>query len=181
MKRAELVKEIVVPEGVTVSYTDKVFSAKGPKGEVSKRVFYPGVSVVIEGNKVVVKATQVTKKKKMNMGTIRAHIRNLILGAQEGYVYKLKVCSGHFPMTVTVSGDKIEVKNYLGEKVPRVLKLKQGAKVTLDGNIITVDSVDKELAGQISADIELLTRITNRDRRIFQDGIFIIEKPGKEV
>lgn len=181
MKRAKISKEIEMPQGVSSSYTNKVFTAKGKAGEVSKKLYYPGVSIVIADGVVEVSATQVTQVKKMQMNTIIAHIKNILNGVNDGYTYKLKICSGHFPMTVTVSGDKLEVKNYLGEKVPRLLRLKKGAKVAVDGNFITVDGVDKELSGQIAADIEQLTRITNRDRRIFQDGIFIVEKPGKEL
>lgn len=174
-----IVKKIDVPEGVTVSYEQKVFTAKGPKGEVSKGIFFPSVAIDVQPTEVTVTAENAGKTKKKLIGTTAAHIKNVVEGALNGFVYKLKVCSGHFPMTASLSGDTLSVRNYLGEKVPRVLKLKQGATVKVDGDIITVESPNKELAGQVAADIEQLMRITNRDRRIFQDGIFIIEKNGK--
>ena len=46
----------------------------------------------------------------------------------------------------------------------------------MEGNLIYVESCDKELAGQVAADIEQTTRRPGFDRRIFQDGIYIIEK-----
>ncbi len=57
--------------------------------------------------------------------------------------------------------------------------IKDGADVKLDESFVTVEGIDIEIVGQTAADIEQLTRITNRDIRIFQDGIYIIEKPGK--
>ena len=79
-------------------------------------------------------------------------------------------------MNVAVNNGVLTIKNFLGESVPRTLKIKDGSDVKVDGQIITVNSTDIEKAGQTAASIEQLTRITNRDRRIFQDGIFIIEK-----
>lgn len=179
--RRTIEKEIEVPEGVTVEYKDRIFSAKGPKGEVTKRIYFPVTQISIENGLVKVVSENAGKKEKKIIGTVVAHIKNIIKGAEEGFVYKLKICSGHFPMNVSVSGNKFSVKNLLGEKVPRELTLKEGATVKIDGSIITVESNDKETAGQVSADIEQLTRRPGFDRRIFQDGIYIIEKNGKAI
>ena len=84
-------------------------------------------------------------------------------------------------MNVSVSNDRFIVKNFLGEKVPRTLKLKAGASVKVEGNLVVVESPSKETAGQVSADIEQLTRRTHYDGRIFQDGIWIIEKDSKGI
>jgi large subunit ribosomal protein L6 len=84
-------------------------------------------------------------------------------------------------MNVAVSGDKLSVKNFLGEKIPRVAKILPGVTVKVEGDIIDIESTDKEAAGQTAANFEQLTRITNRDLRIFQDGIYITVKDGKEI
>ena len=179
MRREELVKEIEIPSDVTVSYEKRLFTAKGPKGEVSRVLYDPFVSLELSEGKVVVSAKAVGKKEKCIMNTMVAHAANVVKGAATGFSYKLKICSGHFPMNVSVKGDVFEVKNFLGEKVPRTVTIKKGAKVTVNAPEIVVEANDKELAGQVAADIEQLTRITNRDRRIFQDGIYITEKCGK--
>ena len=105
----------------------------------------------------------------------------MIKGVQQPYTYRLKICSGHFPMNVSISGDQFIVKNFLGEKSPRTLKLKKGATVKVEGDQILVESCSKELAGQQASDIELLTAKRNRDLRVFQDGIYMIEKAGEKV
>mgnify|MGYP001570040019 FL=1 len=84
-------------------------------------------------------------------------------------------------MNVSTDGNKLSVKNFLGEKVPRVLELKEGATVKVESPLIYVISSNKEIAGQVSADIEQLTRRPGFDTRIFQDGIYIINKDGKEL
>ncbi|MFT4312022.1 MAG: 50S ribosomal protein L6 [Candidatus Woesearchaeota archaeon] len=181
MTENQLEEKIELAKDVTVTVDNFKVTAKGPAGEVSKVLMHPNLTVRTEDGFVIVTSNQVGRREKMHIKTFAAHIRNLVKGASESFVYKLKICSGHFPMSASVKGDVFELKNFLGETVPRKLTLKPGAKVTLDGEFINVESVNKELAGQIAAELEKLTRITNRDRRIFQDGIFIVEKAGKEV
>jgi large subunit ribosomal protein L6 len=84
-------------------------------------------------------------------------------------------------MNVAVQGNQVIIKNFIGEKVPRVLDLLPGVKVSVDGTTVNVEGVDKELASQTAASIEQLTRRPGYDNRIFQDGVYIVNKDGKEV
>lgn len=81
-------------------------------------------------------------------------------------------------MNVAVSGNELVIKNFLGEAVPRRVEIMQGAEVKVNGEEITVKSCNVEIAGQTAAKIETACRITNRDRRIFQDGCYIFDKAG---
>ena len=56
-----------------------------------------------------------------------------------------------------------------------------GTKVTITGTEITIESINKELAGQMAANIEQLTKRTDFDRRKFQDGIYIVTKDGQNI
>ena len=179
--KKEIKAEMGIPDGITVEIDGALIKVNGKAGAVVKNLFNPNVKIVKEDKKIVLKALKSTKREQKLVNSFKAHIKNMLQGANETYNYKLKICSGHFPMNVSVKGNELIVKNFFGEKIPRVLKIKEGANVKVEGDIVVVESPNKEIAGQVSADIEQLVRRTKYDNRIFQDGIWIFEKLGKEI
>ena len=176
------IKETVtLPNGVTATISDGTLTVKGPKGDVSRSMKDPQITIKLQDNTITMSSKKDTKRQKRTINSFVAHINNMAKGTQQPYQYRLKICSGHFPMNVSISGDQLIVKNFLGEKSPRTLKLKKGASVKIEGDQILVESADKELAGQMASDIELLTAKSNRDLRVFQDGIYMIEKAGNKI
>ena len=173
--------EVALPEGVAASVAGNMLTIKGPKGEVTRELKQKNVSVKIDGQKIILETKRFTKKDKKMAYSLTAHAKNMIKGTTQTHEYTLKICAGHFPMTVAVADNKLSVKNFLGEKVPRILPLKEGASVKVDGQLIHITSTSKEIAGQVAAGIEQLTRRPGFDTRVFQDGIYIINKDGKEL
>ena len=180
-KSKDIVEEIKVPDGIEAKLDGFIFTVKGPAGESAKKLFGQGVGICLKEGKVIISAKSSKKKEKKLVGTLRAHVNNMLRGAVEQHKYLLKVCSGHFPMKVSVEGNKFIVKNFLGEKFPRTLVLKPKVTVKVEGDIIDVQSCSKDLAGQTATDIEKLTQRPNYDTRIFQDGIYITNKDGKDI
>ncbi len=183
MTKKEYTTQLEVPQGTEVTVVDNKVTVKGSKGQVERNFSNPRTKIVKEGNLILFRCKEGVKNAhgdKMLMNSFKAHIKNMFEGANKGYSAKLKVCSGHFPMSVTVENGTVVVKNFLGEKVPRKARILDGVKVQVQGDLILVNGLDKEKVGQTAATIEQATRITNRDRRIFQDGCFIISKPGDE-
>lgn len=181
MKFEKIEKSIKIPDDVSITIEGRKITAKGEKGSVSRNWDNPSVNVKMDGNMLTINAKDATNREKKDIHTLKAHMINILKGIKEGHIYKLSICSGHFPMNVSISNNALSVKNFLGEKIPRNYVIKDGASVKIDGNIITVESCSKEIAGDVAASIERLTRITNKDRRIFQDGIYIIMKDGREL
>ena len=84
-------------------------------------------------------------------------------------------------MNVKIQGDKFVIDNFLGEKYPRKAKILKNVTVEVKGQDVTLKGIDKELVSQTAANIEQITKITKRDLRVFQDGIYITEKDGKPI
>lgn len=178
-KNIERIMEI--PEGVTINFKDNEITVKKDGNEL-KRVFEFGkVELSISGDELKLLGKQATKRELKMIGTLAAHIKNMIKGVSEEFIYKLEICNVHFPMNVKVDGNHIRIKSFLGEKIDRLSKIVDGSKVNIQGNIIEVTSRDIEVAGQTAANLEQATKVRGRDRRIFQDGIFITEKPGRVI
>ena len=172
----DLTEIIEIPENVEISI-DSLVSVKGPKGEMKKSL---PVEVKKDGNKIILEAKKATKKEKKLIKTTKAHLNNMIKGVLEGYEYNLQICSVHFPITASIEKDTVIIKNFLGETRERRAKILPNVKAKIEGDIIKVTSVDKEAAGQTAANIEIATKIKNRDRTRFQDGIWITKKGGEE-
>lgn len=183
-KDLERVVEIV--DGVEVSVSGDEFVVKG-NGKELKRVFDIGkIKAEVKDKKVILVAKGASKREAKMIGTIDAHLKNMIKGVGEDFVYELEVCNVHFPMNVKLESraqqsEVVVIKSFLGETTERIAKVIDGVKVDIKGNKITVSSHDIEAAGQVAANLEKATRLTGRDRRIFQDGIFITKKPGREI
>ncbi len=179
-KRPDLREEIEIPNGMTASIEETVLIIKKDNNEI-KRELNSLIEIKVEGNKIILEAKKSSKREKMVFGTLAAHIKNIIRGLNEKFKYKLQAVSVHFPMTLSIDKEKNEllVKNFLGEKTDRRIKLVEGADVKINKDIIEIESANKELAGQCAANIEKGTKIRNKDRRIYQDGVYIIEKPGR--
>ncbi len=176
-KDVHVVKEVEIPEGVDVEIEGFRVKVRGPKGELERE--FPQVKGVLirkEDNKVIVEAYFANARKRAMVGTIAAHIRNMVTGVTKGYRYKLKIIYSHFPININIEGDKFIISNFLGEKAPRVAKILPGVKVTVKGSDVIVEGIDIEAVGQTAANIELATKITEFDRRKFMDGIYIYEK-----
>lgn len=179
--KKEFSQKIEIPEGVEANIDGNILNVKGKEGENSREFNLTGLILEKKENYIEIGSKKATKREKKMINTLSAHVRNMIKGVQEKFEYKLKACTSHFPITVSVQGNEVLIKNFLGEKTPRKLKIKKGAEVKVEGDMIKVSSTNKEIAGQVAADIETATKIRARDRRVFQDGIWITHKAGEEI
>ena len=179
--RKNIEKTVEIPEGISVKVNLNEITVKSNEKELERSFDLGKVKVKVEGNKFILSAERATRRELKMIGTIAAHIVNMIKGSQEDFVYKLEICNVHFPMNVKVEGNIIRIKSFLGEKIDRTSNVLPNVKVDIKGSVIEVSSYDIEKAGQTAANLEKATRVKGRDRRIFQDGIFITEKPGRII
>lgn len=169
--------KIEIPEGVTCLVSGVILNCSKGNTNVSRVINSKGISISTSGKEIILDCKKANKKDIAKIHSQMAHIRNLFLGLKEKFVYELEICNVHFPMTVKIEGKKLVINNFLGEKVPRNANIVEGVDIKIDGSKIKVSSADIEKAGQTAANIEKASRVSNKDRRIFQDGIFITKKP----
>jgi large subunit ribosomal protein L6 len=178
--KTQITEKIAIPSGISCSINSGVLKCSKAGVDLIKDIHVPGVLVKVEGNEIVFSCERGTKKDFKSIKSNIAHIKNMFHGLDHKYVYQLESCNVHFPMTFKVEKDTFFINNFLGEKVPRKAKILPNVVVEVKTNKITVTSHDREAAGQTAANLEKATIVRNRDRRIFQDGIYITEKPGRE-
>ena len=88
----------------------------------------------------------------------------------------MKVVFAHFPITVKVEGKNIIIENFQGERAPRKTIIVGNTKVIPKGeDVILTGEVWTDIT-QTAANIELKTKVKNKDHRVFLDGIYVFEK-----
>jgi large subunit ribosomal protein L6 len=179
--KKEIFQKIEIPESVEATIDKNTIIIRGSEGENKRTFDTSNLDFKKEGNTIIIGNKKSTKKEKKRINSISAHIKNMMEGVQKKFEYKLKICFSHFPFTVEIKGKEVFIKNFLGEKIARKMKLPEGVDVDNDKEIITIHASDKEIAGRVAADFERATKIKKRDRRVFQDGIYMISKSGREI
>lgn len=172
----EIARKIKIPEGVSTSLSQDVLTARGPKGTVERKFWFPGIKIEVREREVLVDAESVRIEHKAMVGTFASHIKNLVKGVNEGFECKMTIVYAHFPMQVKVEGKTLIIGNFLGEKKPRVAKILGDTDVKVSGNEVVISGINKEDVGQTAANIEQKTKIRRFDPRVFQDGIYIVQK-----
>jgi len=171
-----ITRQVEIPPGVDVTLDGGVLTVSGPKGTLVRDMRFPQIEIAVEGDKVVVSTASDKKRILAMTGTLEAHAKNMIRGVVDGYEYRMKVVYSHFPIQLKLQGDRLEINNFLGEKQPRIAKIIEGVSVKIGNDELTLTGIDKEKVGNTAANIEHATRITKRDPRVFQDGIYITER-----
>ena len=168
---------VEIPEGITASIDGDTVTITGPKGSVSRDFVSARHDIFQEGGALIVRVDIPRRKERALAGTWNAHLKNMVKGVNDGFTYTLKALYSHFPMTLAVKGNKFIVNNYFGERVPRSAAILDGVQVKVQNKTeVVVTGIDKEAVGQTAANIERCTTVKKRDRRVFQDGIYLIEK-----
>jgi large subunit ribosomal protein L6 len=170
---------IELPDDVSATVDHLDLTVEGPNGSVTRRLWFPDVGVSADNGVVVVESNSEDAKTNATVGTFHSHVQNMVHGVTEGWKYQMEVFYAHFPMQVSVDDDEVVIENFLGERAPRRTPIRGNTDIEVDGEKVTLSGPDKEAVGQTAADIEQLTRVTDKDNRVFQDGVYITSKPSK--
>lgn len=147
---------ITIPEGVTVNVADGRANVKGPKGELSTSIVS---GVVIEQQKTQDGADVLVVSVKHNdlnamWGTTRAILLNMITGVTDGWSKGLELNGVGFRMDL--KGSTLVFR--LGFSHEIEYPLPEGVAATIENNVLTLTSTDRQLVGQVAAEIRGLKK-----------------------
>jgi len=172
----EFKDQVDIPEGVTVTVNKHMVSFVGPLGKTHKSFRNIPVKVEVNEGKILLTAIEHKKRDYAILHTARSIIRNICEGLVTGYTIKMKLVFSHFPITVKVEGNKVLIENFQGERAPRITYIVGNTKVVPKGeDIILTGEVWTDIT-QTAANIELKSKVKNKDHRVFLDGIYAFEK-----
>ena len=175
-------KRIEINSECQVSLEGKTVTVTGPKGTLERSFPEPQTTIKIEGNEVIAGTHVSRKRARALVGTVIAHVRNMMLGVHLGYEYELKIVYSHFPITVEQQGDTMVIKNFIGERGNRSARLIGDVKIRTTEDEIFISGINIEHVSQSAANIQQACKIRDKDRRVFMDGIYVIRKTkGEEV
>lgn len=140
---------ITIPEGVTATISEGSITIKGPKGELTQDI-HPHVMVEQKDSELIVtvKDTQ-DKQDKALWGLFGSIILNMVTGVTQGFEKKLEVNGVGYK--VNVQGDKLVLN--VGFSHPVEFTIPKGIEANVEKNIITISGADKQLVGQVAAQI----------------------------
>ncbi|MGD8300601.1 MAG: 50S ribosomal protein L6 [Nitrosopumilaceae archaeon] len=176
MSTKQFQETIEIPEGINVTVDKHMIGFQGPLGKTFKSFRKIPINVEVADGKVTLKALGKRKRDYSILHTARSLIRNICEGLTEGYTIKMKVVYAHFPITVKVDGKTILIENFQGERAPRKTHIVGNTKVIPKGEDVVLTGEVWTDVTQTAANIELKTKVKNKDHRVFLDGIYIYDK-----
>jgi large subunit ribosomal protein L6 len=142
---------VEIPAGVTITVDPTDVTVTGPKGTL-KQFIVPNVTVKVEGSEFIVARNDDSKAAKSCHGIMRALVANMIQGVTKGFKKELEVNGVGF----RVNGGGRALELALGYSHPVKFEAPEGINLTVDKMNITVEGIDKQLVGQVAADIRKL-------------------------
>jgi len=140
---------VKVPSGVTVDVAKHAVQVKGPKGTLQRDI-HSAVEVKLEQGELIFKALDGSNYARMQAGTARALVNNMVHGVSKGFEEKLLLVGVGYRAKVT--GNQINLT--LGFSHPVDYTLPKGVTVdTPSQTEIIVKGADKQLVGQVAADL----------------------------
>ena len=98
-----------------------------------------------------------------------------------GFEYKLRLVYAHFPININIEGGGkvIEIRNFLGEKRVRIVKMLPGVTVERSAAVkdeLVVSGSDVDLVSRSAALINMICHVRKKDIRKFLDGVYLAER-----
>jgi len=172
-----------VPDGVTVSVKTRKIVVKGPRGTLNQDLSHLPIdlSVSADGKTVKVERWFTSGKQGASIRTACTHVNNMIIGVTRGFQYKMRFVYAHFPINVAITNKdtRVEIRNFLGERVIRVVDALPGVTVKRSSDVkdeIVLQGNDIQNVSRTCALIQQICAVKRKDIRKFLDGIYVSAK-----
>lgn len=168
--------EIKIPQNCTVTIEPTQIKVKFGSEEHSVNFNSKKLKAELKDGSIIIDTKKKERRETYAMANaVGKHLKNILAGNITPYQKKMQVIYAHFPISVEIKSGKVIIKNFLGEKVPRVANIVGKTAVTISGQELTIKGNNIEHVGQTAANIIQSVRIVGKDRRVFQDGIYHIK------
>ena len=142
-------KPVPLPKGVVASVEGQTVKVKGPKGELSVKLV-PQVSVAIGDDGITVAPRKEMEKAAQMWGLSRTLVNNLVAGVTTGFTQKLEIQGVGY--RAAVQGKVLNLQLGFSHDVPYAIPAGITI-VTEKPTMISVSGIDKQLVGQVAAEI----------------------------
>lgn len=139
---------VAVPSGVEITVADRIVTVKGPKGSLNRN-FPRRVSVKVDQGEAKVEIKSDSKESLAQQGTIRSHLVNMIQGVTTGWTKEMEMVGSGY--RAEVRGRELVLN--IGYSHPVIITAPEGIIFGVEKTKITVSGIDKEVVGQISAEV----------------------------
>ncbi|MXW53888.1 MAG: 50S ribosomal protein L6 [Gammaproteobacteria bacterium] len=142
-------RSLAIPKGVDVQITDIEISVKGPNGQL-KQARADGVEVNLNGEEVSIRTIGETRQARAMTGTMQALLRNMMAGVSTKWEKRLELQGVGY--RAQLQGKKLVLQ--LGFSHPVEFTPPENIEIaTPTPTEIVVSGVDRQLVGQVAADI----------------------------
>jgi large subunit ribosomal protein L6 len=169
-------KPVVVPKGVTVKVFDGAVEVQGPKGKL-RQAFPTNINFELADGHLVAKTRTDDSALGKFHGLARSLVANAVLGVTEGFKKELDIVGVGY--RAEVKGKQIVFA--LGYSHAVVFEIPAGIDVAIDKQThITVTGVDRQLVGQVAANIRRLRKPDPyKQKGVRYTGEVLKKKAGK--
>lgn len=145
---SRLAKKPIAVGKATVSVAGGVLSVKGTKGTLTKRV-HPTIDIQVAPEGVMITPKDSSRLAKTLTGTFASHVKNMVAGVETPYVTKLIMDGIGYKMDVKGK----DVVLTVGFSHPVALAIPEDVKVSVEKNVMKIESINKESVGQFAANV----------------------------
>jgi len=168
---------VALTNNVEAKIKDKEIIIKGPKGELCTAYRSDKVKIEQTDEGLLVSINNIADRElRAYWGLYRSLVNNMVIGITEGFQKKLEISGVGY--RAAINGQNLTLN--MGYSHPVEFPVPEGITVTVEGNVITVAGIDKQLVGETAARIRKVRKLdVYKQKGIKYEGEILIKKEGK--